>query len=159
MKSWKIFVFGIGLIVSILLTSCGGGDSKSQAVEEKVTPPRPLENTLASMNEGGYRVFTDDVIVIRFRSLLEQLSTTYALEPKKGIAESTVVAQKSLRDTYGIKETLLNIMEDMNQVTPTKLNPDYGLYISAYVVLRGKGISRELAIVSIELFLKGAGRY
>ena len=66
-----------------------------------------LEYQLATINAAGY-VSRDDITVARFRSLLDQLSTTY-IENKQQIADMSVKAQQLLKKE-GVKESLLNIM-------------------------------------------------
>jgi len=152
----KVWIILTLFFVAILLTSCGGGDSGSQPAEQKAPQPETLEYKLASIDK-GYRGSRNDIIVTRFRSLLEQLDATYA-ENKQQIADSTVFAQKMLRDEYGIKESLLNIMEGMNQVFPTKFDPSYKEYVTAYVLLRGTGLPHQQVLIGIEAYLKSIGR-
>ena len=115
-----------------------------------------LAYQLATIDKGY--VSRDDVTVTRFRTLLDQLSSKYDGTRQK-ISDCSVVAQNLLRDKYGIEESLLNIMEDMNQVPITKSDPNYPLYATAYVHLRKTGISRQQAIFGVESFIKNIGRY
>ncbi len=115
-----------------------------------------LAYQLATIDKGY--VSRDDITITRFKSLLQQLDATYA-DNKQELGDSTVVAQRMLKNDYGIKETMLNIMEDLNKVYITKVNPSYALYVTAYVMLRGKGLSRQQAIIGVESFLKSIGRY
>jgi hypothetical protein len=68
---------------------------------------------LAFVDAGG---LPDDVTVNRFRSLLGQLDDKYA-GGAQNIADRTVVAQTLLKQK-GVSESLLNIMEGMNQILP-----------------------------------------
>ena len=79
--------------------------------------------------------------VIRFRSLLKQLDETYIENPQE-IADMTVTSQTLLREKYGVEESLLNIMEGMNQVFSAKVQDQkYPEYLSSYITLRDKGMS------------------
>ncbi len=115
-----------------------------------------LAYQLATIDKGY--VTRDDVAVTRFRTLLDQLSSKFN-GTRQQISDVTVKGQSLLRDKYGIEESLLNIMEDMNQVLITKVNPSYPLYATAYVHLRKTGISRQQAIIGIESFVKSTGRF
>lgn len=153
-KIWMILTL---FFAAILFTSCGGGGSGSQQAEQqKASQPMPLEHKLAIIDKGY--VTRDDIAVTRFKTLLDQLSSKYN-ETRQRISDVTVKGQSLLRDKYGIEESLLNIMEDMNQVLITKVDPSYPLYATAYVHLRKTGISRQQAIIGIESFIKSIGRY
>ena len=59
----------------------------------------------------------------------------------------TVKAQQVLEKEEGIKESLLNMMEGMNQIFYMKVeNQNYSEYMAAYMVLRRKGQSHNEAI-------------
>lgn len=143
------------LIMAMFAYACGSPDSSEPATRQP-KPERSIEYKLATIDKGY--VSEDDITITRFRSLLQQLDAKYA-DNKQEIADSTVVAQKTLKNDYGIKETMLNIMEDLNRVYVTKVNPSYALYATAYVMLRGKGLSRQQAIIGTESFLKSIGRF
>lgn len=153
-KVWMILTF---FFAAILFPSCGGGDSGfQQAEQQKASQSMPLEHKLAIIDKGY--VTRDDITVTRFRTLLDQLSSKYN-ETRQKISDVSVMGQNLLREKYGIEESLLNIMEDMNQVLITKVNPSYPLYATAYVHLRKTGISRQQAIIGIESFIKSTGRF
>ncbi|MFW6172244.1 MAG: hypothetical protein ACOC5T_00665 [Elusimicrobiota bacterium] len=119
--------------------------SSSYAQEEKT---ESLEYKLATI-EKGY-VSRDDIIIRRFRSLLSQLSSSY-VENKQQIADMTVKAQEILREEEGIKESLLNMMEGMNQILFQKVeNQKYSEYMAAYMALRRKGQSHNEAIYGLK---------
>ena len=123
----------------------------------KLFQSESLEFKLATIDKGY--VSRDDIIITRFRNLLQQLDGTY-IENKQQIADMTVVAvQDLLRDKYGIRESLLNVMEGMNQVVPSKEGAGYKLYITAYVQLRNQGLSHQRALLGIESFLKSMERW
>lgn len=114
-----------------------------------------LEYKLATINAGGY-VSKDHITVARFRSLLNQLSATF-VEDKQQIADMSVTAQNLLKKD-GIQESLINIMEGMNQFFPRKIdNQKYAEYAAAYVQLRSKGQSHSEAIRGIQALLRGLG--
>ena len=115
-----------------------------------------MEYMLATI-EKGY-VSRDDIIIARFRSLLQQLDSTY-IESKKQIGDMTVTAQNLLRNE-GIKESLLNIMEGMNGLFSKRVeNQSYAEYTTAYIVLRKKGQSHYEAIAGLKALLESLGIY
>jgi lipopolysaccharide export system protein LptC len=115
-----------------------------------------LEYKLATI-EKGY-VSRDDIIITRFRSILRQLDNIY-VEGKQEISDLTVFAvQKLLRDKYGINESLLNVMEGLNQINPSRENPEYRMYATAYVQLRNQGFIHQEAINKVESYLDSIGR-
>ena len=118
---------------------------------------KSLEYKLAVL-DAGRSVPKDHITVARFRSLLKQLSDTY-VENRMEIADATVTAQNLLRKD-GIKESLLDIMEGMNQLfsKPIK-NQKYIEYAAAYVTLRENGQSHSEAIRGLKALLKSMGVY
>lgn len=120
--------------------------------EPKVDHDETLEYKLATLNARGF-VPRDHISVARIRSLLIQLSSTY-VESKERIGDMTFAAQQSLRDE-GIDESLLNIMEGMNQIFINKVeNQKYAEYVSAYIVLRGKGQSHLQTIGGLKSLIQ-----
>lgn len=116
-----------------------------------------LEYKLATINARGY-VSRDHITVARFRSLLGQLSSAY-VENKEQIADMSVTAQEMLRKD-GIEESLLNIMEGLNQLFATRIeNQKYAEYAAAYVTLRSKGQSHSQAIRGLQAILRSLGVY
>jgi hypothetical protein len=114
-----------------------------------------LEYQLATINAGGY-VSRNHITVARFRSLLSQLSSTY-IEKEQQIADMSVKAQQLLRKD-GVAESLLNIMEGMNQIFTRKIeNQKYAEYIAAYITLRSKGQSHTEAVRGLQGLLRGLG--
>src|SRR5438270_4002800 len=103
----------------------------------------PVEYKLAIIEAGGY-VPKEHITVARFRSLLKQLQIGYK-EDSERIANITVWAQNSLKKE-GIKESLLNIMEGMNQILVRERRKEYAQFVAAYVVLRTKGMKHDEAI-------------
>ncbi len=114
-----------------------------------------LEYKLATINAGGY-VSKDNITVARFRSLLRQLELTF-IENKQQIADMSVTAQNLLKKD-GINESLLNIMEAMNQLFSRKIeNQKYAEYASAYVTLRSKGQTHSQATRGLQAILRSMG--
>lgn len=114
-----------------------------------------LEYKLATINARGY-VSKNHITVARFRSLLDQLSSTY-VENKQQIADMSVTAQ-DLLEKDGIEESLLNIMEGLNQLFATRIeNQKYAEYAAAYVTLRSKGQSHSQAIRGLQAILRSLG--
>jgi len=148
----KILVLSI---ICLFVFACGG------PVEEPTKPvaqkQESMEYMLATI-EKGY-VSRDDPIIARFRSLLEQLDAKF-IENKTQIGDMSVAAQKLLREEEGIKESLLNIMEGMNQLFSSEsTNLKYPEYASAYMVLRRKGQSHHEAIEGLRAILQTLGIY
>jgi hypothetical protein len=107
------------------------------APEKKLT----YEEMLATIDGDG----TEEIKVNRFRSLLSQLDDTY-VENKKQISDMTVRGKEILKKE-GVTESLLNIMEGMNKIFPSKIeNQKYAEYIAAYLTLRKKGQSHQEAV-------------
>lgn len=116
-----------------LLLACTATEKKQtrEAEEEK-----PLEYKLAVIDAGGY-VKEDDVTVIRFRYLLEELDKK-TKNSKQEIANMTVKGQKILREKYGKEVKLLDLMEAANESIPpgaSSLDLKYE-EIMAFLVLR-----------------------
>ena len=97
------------------------------------------------------------MVEARFSSLLRQLSSTFA-ENQAQIADMTVMAQNLLKKE-GISESLLTIMEGMNQLFSTTTGLKYSEYVAAYVTLRTKGQSHTDAIVGLKELLRAMGIY
>jgi len=110
----------------------------------RICAAESLEHQLAIINAKGY-VADNDITVARFRSLLEQLSTTFHA-PKQEIADTSVKALELLNNN-GIDESLLKVMEGMNQIFPGKAdNQKYSQILAYYITLRNKGRSHVEAI-------------
>lgn len=147
-------ILGTGFILST--SGCGDDSSPSQTSPSGSDwQNKPLEYKLARLDEGNDPP-QGDVKVARFKSLLGQLSGTYK-ETEQQIGDMTVNAQDQMKKE-GVDETLLDIMEDMNQVFAAHVtNQSYAEYVSAYVVLREKGYSRDKSVEGIRGTLKGIG--
>jgi len=165
-KAFKIFLITIGAFILIIIIlgifTLEENESEQKAIKSKPEPPKPqpkpesMEYMLATIDKGY--VSSDDIIIARFRSLLQQLDSTY-VESKEQIGDMTVGTQKLLKDE-GVKETLLNIMEGMNSLFSKRIeNQKYAEYASAYAVLRTKGQSHHEAIAGLRAILQSLGIY
>jgi len=114
----------------------------------------PLEYNLAEIDAGGY-IAKDHITVARFRSLLRQLPKHYTESPER-IADLTVWAQGSLKKE-GMKESLLNIMEGMNQIFIKKQKERYEQFIAAYVTFRTTGKTHAETVSSLIAVVEGFG--
>jgi hypothetical protein len=98
----------------------------------------------------------DDLLEARFQSLLNQLSGTYNSDQGE-IADQTVKCQELLQKD-GISESLLNIMEGMNQIFDTaNHNQKYSQWLAAYIVERDKGVSHDKAISGLNSLAASLG--
>ncbi len=139
-----VILFIVGFLAFSIISDINDREDDyitSYTTQEK---PETLEYKLATI-EKGY-VSRDDILIRRFRSLLSQLSDSY-VENKQQISDMTVKAQEILEKEEGIKESLLNMMEGMNQIFYKKIeNQKYSEYMAAYMALRRKGQSHNEAI-------------
>lgn len=133
-----------------------GGEGPEQQQPQPQPKPKSMEYMLATIDKGY--VSSDDIIIARFRSLLQQLDSTY-VESKNQIGDMTVGIQKLIKDE-GVNETLLNIMEGMNSLFSTRTeNQNYAEYASAYGILRTKGQSHHEAIAGLRALIQSLGIY
>lgn len=89
----------------------------------------------------------------RFEYLLNNIHSK-TRETKIRIADMTVTAQNKLKEN-GIKESLLNIMEGMNEVLYSNVEgQSYSEYVSAYIVFRTQGQSHRDAILDLIAMMK-----
>lgn len=116
------------------------------------TPETPvsMERKLATI-DCTCPVADDDVRALRFRSLLQQLSEKYEETPER-IADMSVACRSSLREK-GVSESVINIMEGMNQVFNASILSSSGIntqkyaeHLAAYIVVRNTGSSHADAI-------------
>jgi len=147
----KILVLSI---ICLFASACGG------PVEEPTKPvaqkQKSIEYMLATI-EKGY-VSNGDIIIARFRSLLEQLESKF-VENKKQISDMSVKGQQLLKEE-GVKESLLNIMEGMNGLfSKESANLKYAKYMSYYMGLRTSGQSHHEAIEGLKAILQDLGIY
>lgn len=155
------FSVAIGSLAIIIILSLAfpteekPSPTKTQTRSSKVQSSS-IEYMLATIDKGY--VSRDDISIARFRSLLQQLDVKF-VESKKQIGDMSVTAQNLLKEE-GVKESLMNIMEGMNQLfSGTPENLKYAEYASAYVVLRSKGQSHDEAIGGLRAILQGLGIY
>ncbi|MDX2001796.1 MAG: hypothetical protein SFW35_05165 [Chitinophagales bacterium] len=125
MRKTITFLFAIWLFAS-----CEADTNGSSEVENMT-----LQVRLAVL-DGDYTPDTNDIKVIRMKTLLGDLSELYG-EPKDSIADWTSRAQGVLHDK-GIQETNLNILEEMNKTGKIENTP-YRDAITLYALMRSKG--------------------
>jgi hypothetical protein len=156
--------FGLCVLVALLSPddekkAANKPDQEAAVAVPSATAPTTdepsIEEKLASIDANG-SVSADDITVARFRSLLDQLSQTFTAS-KQQIADQTVKCQELLRQ-QGIKESLQDIMEGMNQIFASRNhNQDYSQWLAAYVVSRNKSMSHEATIEGLKDLAHGLG--
>jgi len=107
----------------------------------KSKPKLSPEYRLAVLNAGGW-VPSDHVTVFRFRYLLKQLDIR-CRESEEEIADTTVRAQRLIREKYGREISLLSMMEEMNKcmiVLQREGDGDYTGVIAIQIILWGEGL-------------------
>ena len=151
MRNVTISAVLIAMFVGCLLWAvpARAGDLRSEVLSG------PIENKLAFLNTPGAPAGKlDPALVARFRSLLDQLVKTYPSEDEYQIADQTSRTQSAL-ESYGVKETLLNMMEGINSLS---LRPgrraSYHNELTAYAVLRNKGMSHKDAVAALPGYIK-----
>jgi len=141
----------IALLWSIILVavSIWGGKTYTNTINAE-----PLEYQLAVINKKD-SVQKNDAIIDRFRSLLEQLSQKYIEDPQK-ITNMSVIVRDQMK-AKGIDESLVNIMEGMNQLLwPLEFEKRrYAEYAYAYVSLRNKGFTHRESIDRLQYIING----
>ncbi len=139
------------MIVACLLWAAraGAGDLRSEVMSG------PVENKLAFLNEPGAPAGKlDPLLVARFRALLDQLVKTYSSEDEYQIADWTSKIQSAL-ESYGVKETLLNMMEGVCSLDPRPgWKATYKSTLTAYAALRNKGKSHKDAVAALPGYIK-----
>ncbi len=145
----KLLLLTVGAVfVVTFIGSQSNGPGSSSARGSAPAAAVPLPQKLATIDAGGY-VAGDDVVVARFRSLLRQLDEAYA-EDEEQIGNMTIVARDLMRKE-GVEESLLNIMEAMNQLFPRQIDGlKYAEYVASYATLRNKGQSHEQATRALQ---------
>lgn len=136
------------LLILVLPVFAYGFNPKTASIEEKMV--------FLNTDESPSRI--DPVKVNRFRFLLDKLQERHP-ESRKNIADLTSRVQDVMKDS-GISESLLDIMESMNQV---KLDRRLGKIkyedlITAYATLRIDGMSRTDAAIGLRQFFNGIAR-
>ena len=118
------------------------------------TRNEPLEYRLAVISNKG-RVLENDEIMIRFRYLIDRLSESYFEDPQQ-IVNISVILYKKIKEN-GIDESLLNIMEGMNQIIWPEdgKKRSYSEYAFAYVALRNRGLPHNEAIDNLQAIVNG----
>jgi hypothetical protein len=117
-----------------------------------------LEETCVFLNTEPYAKDIDPVKVNRFRFLLDKLQARHT-ETRKQIGDLTSQAQGALKD-YGVRETLQEIMESMNQVKadPRQGKGSYKELVTSYVTVRADGMTRSDAVKGLNQFFTGIAK-
>ena len=141
-------MFHLTLWVLLLSVNVLAFNQKTATLEEKLS----FINSPDSVSEDASRVK-------RIRSLLNTLSERHHTS-KKAIGDWTVKAQ-GVMEKEGIKENIVDIMEDLNRVHPERSvgKMDFGDLATSYVKLRLDGMSRNDATVGLTQFLQGMAKF
>jgi hypothetical protein len=136
----------ISLCIALLFFASACGISEHDQTSRKNIP---MEKKLADLN-AGHTVDDNDITVARFRSLLDQLSQRFP-EARDKIGDMTFKTQELLKKD-GISESLLRIMEGLNQASKSSQSKGrkYAEYATAYTMLRNQGLSHEETIDGLE---------
>lgn len=137
------------IVIACLLfaAQAGAADLRSELTN---APPERLMAFLNVPHSPPARL--DPVLVARFKSLLDQLSANYP-ESERFIADWTSKIQDVL-ESDGIEETLLNMMEGINSLGRRSGCKSYKHTLSAYAVLRNKGMSRSAALKALPAYIQ-----
>jgi len=161
------FKFLIVILACLLLYGCKDkGIEYDQAMEQiEAAFERPdtqsesesMEYMLACIDAGCYLPRDDDSIE-KFRTLLQQLDVKF-IEDETQIGDMSASTKFLLRDD-GIQESILNIMEGMDQLFSGKPEDmKYAECTSLYIGMRKKEYSHENAIKGIKMLLRGRSDY
>ncbi|MGA1791854.1 MAG: hypothetical protein ACMUIM_10235 [bacterium] len=144
-----IKVLAVFWALMLAVVGIWGGKTATNIIKEE-----PLEYRLAVISTKGY-VREGDAIVTRFRSLLDQLSQNYIEEPQQ-IANMSVIVRDKLK-AYGVNESLLSIMDGLNQIIwpQDSKKRRYSEYAFAYVGLRNGGLTHTEAIERVQATVNG----
>ena len=153
----KNFAFFWAIILwTILLIVAGIWKDRSTV---KAVEGENSEYKLAVLN-AKCRVSRENDAVVRFGSLLDQLSANY-VEDRQQIASISLIAQKKMK-SYGIKDkskngAMLDMMEGLNAIFRYRelKNQKYAEYASAYVNLRQAGQSHKQAVEALQAMVRG----
>ncbi|MGA1863863.1 MAG: hypothetical protein ACMUHX_02250, partial [bacterium] len=148
---WQKLFTGLALFWAVLLMLIG---IWGRNIPTDTTKEESLEYRLAVMNTGG-NISENDATIGRFRSLLSQLSDSY-IEDAQQIANMSVIIRDRLSSS-GTNESLLNIMEGLNQILwpQDSQKKRYSEYAFAYAGLRNKGLSHQDAIETLQSVASG----
>ncbi len=115
----------------------------------------PMERQLAFLDMPGGAGKSFDLLVARFRSLLDQLIEKHSSENDYDIGNWTVQIQQAM-EKNGIEESSLNIMEGVNSLNPGPRRPlpTYKECATAYAALRVQGKSRRAAVAILPGYIK-----
>jgi len=157
----KLLTLGL---TCLLLCGCKDRNLKTNQVKEqldsmavKLKENESMEYMLASIDAGHY-ILRDDASIEKFRTLLQKLDEKF-VEDKIQIGDISVSTKFQLRDA-GITESLLNIMEGMNQLfSDTQEDIKYAEYTTLYLGLRKKEYLHDNAIKGLKLLFQNRDIY
>lgn len=147
----QILFKGLAVFWVLLLAVIGIWSGKTPT---NLIKREPLEYRLAVISTGGY-VRKNDAIIDRFRSLLDELSQNYIEDPQQ-IANMSVIVRDQMK-ANGIDESLLNLMEGLNQLLWPQDSGKrrYCEFAFAYVGLRNDGLTHGEAIERLQAKVSG----
>lgn len=125
-----IVIFGFIFFSFILsLTENSSNHNRTQTEEKS------MEYMLAVIDNGYLK--SDDIIIKRYKYLLTSIDNK-TKENYKQVGNMTVKAQTQLEERYGVKISLLKILEDMNYTLPDNIELSYAEMTTLYIMLMGK---------------------
>jgi len=150
--------------ICLFLFGCKDRSIKSEDVKEQIdsmaVKPKANESMdymLASI-DAGYYLLRDDPSIKKFKNLLGKLDEKF-IENETQIGDISVSTKFQLRDA-GIQESLLNIMEGMNELfSGTPKDISYTEYATLYMDLRKKKYSHNNAIKGLKVLIQARGIY
>jgi hypothetical protein len=118
----------------------------------------PIEQQLAYLDSDDIPFEkVDRILVNRFKTLLDRMVPRYE-ESRNEIGNWAVKAQSAL-ESYGIRESLLNILEGMNSIYKGSLGKiSFKETATMYVVLRSEGWPHERAVLGCQQLLEGISK-
>lgn len=124
----KVLLTRVSFILSVIIygTLVGGCGP-----EEK----EPIEYKLAVLDAGGY-VPRDDLKIVRYRTLLDLLCSKVNDCSGNEALGAMVFAAKEKLASFGLSESMLNMMEVMNRLTDTGHTQALSEYLAAYIAVR-----------------------
>ena len=123
------------------IVGSGGSSSSSNPISRSTPASR-----LASIDSGNL-VNPSDPLAIRYQAQLDALSSIGEPGHENGYSDMALLCQKT-ELKHGVEESNLSILEAVNTSCPHDVSQGEHItdLFASYVVLRDKGMSRELAI-------------
>ena len=152
------------ILICLFSFGCKDRSIKTEDVKEqldsmavKLKDNESMEYMLASINAGHY-LSRENPSIKKFKNLLGKLDAKF-IENETQIGDISVSTKFQLRDA-GIQESLLNIMEGMNQLfSSTQKDINYAEYAMLYMGLRKKEYSHNNAIKGLKVLIQAKGIY